>query len=78
MITQSREQGEAMKHDTNVAAVDRFIEKNLDILDMLDRIRLAAQDHWGVPPEVVSWDHVGSLGHVKELLQNVIDFKRIK
>ena len=67
-----------MRHDTKETAVDRFVDKNFDILGMLNRIRLAAQDHWGVDLDDVTWDHVGSLDHVRELLQNVIDFQRIK
>lgn len=61
----------------NETATDRFIEKTGDILDMLGCIRKAAEDHWGVDPRDVTWDHVGSLSHVAELLQNVIDFQRV-
>jgi len=79
MTTQSREQGRAtMRHDTNEAAGARYVDLTEDITMMLARITKAADGFWGIAPEDVRWDHVGSLTHVRELLQNVIDFQRIK
>lgn len=54
-------------------ALDAYIAKTVRIQAMLERLKEAADDHFGDAPEDITWGHVGSLGSIEEKLQHVSD-----
>jgi hypothetical protein len=50
-----------------------FVQQKAEIDTMLSRLQALSDDHFGVAPDEVTWDHVGTLGYYTELLKRVTD-----
>ena len=61
------------KTRSNQDTLAAFVQKKAEIDTMLSRLQSLSDDHFGVAPDEVSWDHVGTLGYYAELLQRVTD-----
>jgi hypothetical protein len=61
------------KTRTNDAALAAFVQRKTEIDAMLTRLQTLSDEHFGVAPDEVSWDHVGTLGYYTELLKRVTD-----
>ena len=61
------------KAKSNDDALAAFVARKAEIDTMLTRIQPLSDDHFGVAPDEVSWDHVGTLGYYAELLKRVTD-----
>jgi hypothetical protein len=58
---------------SNEEALAAFVARKAEIDAMLTRIQTLSDEHFGVMPELVTWGHVGTLGHYSELLKRVND-----
>jgi hypothetical protein len=59
----------------NDAALDAYLGARCKTLDLLDRIKIAAEAHQDrQPPEAIHWGHVSDLNHAIELLHEVETF----
>jgi hypothetical protein len=58
---------------SNDDALAAFVARKAEIDAMLTRVQTLSEDHFGVLPGEVTWDHVGSLGHYAELLKRITD-----
>jgi hypothetical protein len=54
-------------------ALAAFVSKKAEIDAMLTRLRALSDDHFGYPPDDVTWSHVGALEHYTSLLKCVTD-----
>jgi hypothetical protein len=54
-------------------ALAAFVSKKTEIDAMLTRLQALSDDHFGYPPDGITWDHVGTLGYYAELLKRVTD-----
>lgn len=57
-------------------ATDAFLERVHQIRELLDIIRAAADEHFEVDPESVTWGHVGNVAHIASELRDVVAFIR--
>ena len=57
----------------NTAAVEAFIEKKIEIDEMLERLRALSDEHFNVHPDEIDYGHVGTLGRYAELLRQITD-----
>ena len=48
---------------SNEDALAAFVQKKAEIDAMLSRLQALSDDHFGVAPDEVTWDHVGTLGY---------------
>ena len=55
------------------AALDAFLARKAEIDAMLDRLRAASGDHFGVHPDAVHWGHAGDLEGHAALLRRICD-----
>jgi len=62
-----------MMPKTNDAALDAFIAAKAEIDAMLARLKEHSADHFGYSPDEVHWGHVGTLGHYRARLREIID-----
>ncbi|HRW61788.1 MAG TPA: hypothetical protein P5340_14200 [Defluviicoccus sp.] len=62
------------RHFSNDEALAAFVARKAEIDAMIERLAAFSDDHFGVPPEGVSWGHVGNLGFVAERLRQACDF----
>jgi hypothetical protein len=58
---------------SNEDALAAFVQKKAEIDAMLARLQSPSDEHFGVAPDEISWDHVGTLGYYAELLKRVTD-----
>lgn len=58
----------------NEKALDAFITKTMNARDILDTIRAELDEHMNVNPDKVNWAHVGDIGHVTEMLNEIAQF----
>jgi hypothetical protein len=58
----------------NAEAIKAFTSKTAVTIATLDAIKSHVEDHMGVGPDRINWAHVGSIGHVLELLQQASEF----
>ena len=54
-------------------ALDAFLARKAEIDALLDRLRAASDEHFGVHPDAVHWGHVGDLGRHAELLRRTCE-----
>ena len=59
------------------AALVSFMRGKAEIDDLLARVQAASADHFGTPPEAVTWGHAGSMGFVTERLKEIAEFLRL-
>jgi hypothetical protein len=59
---------------TNEKALDEFMKTIQDIRGFSSLIRKKADNHFDTNPDRVNWSHVGDARHVKEMLQEVLNF----
>jgi len=59
---------------TDEKALDEFMKTITDIDDKLTIIKAHAGNHFDTNPNRVNWSNVGSAKHVKEMLQEIVDF----
>jgi hypothetical protein len=57
---------------TNDAALDAFIAAKAEIDALLARLAAHGADHFGYSPDEVNWGHVGTLGHYRARLREII------
>ena len=57
-----------------MTAKEQFMANYAAILEQIDRLQSAANDHFGANPDRVDWSHAGSLGHIEEKLSEVLEF----
>lgn len=57
-----------------MTAKEQFMANYAAILEQIDRLQSAANDHFGANPDRVDWSHAGSLGHIEEKLAEVLEF----
>ncbi len=57
---------------TNDAALDAFIAAKAEIDALLARLAVHSADHFGYSPDEVNWGHVGTLGHYRARLREII------
>lgn len=55
-------------------ALDAYIVKTEEAAALLARIAGYIEDHGEIAPDAVTWPHVGNMGHVCELLREVVNF----
>ena len=58
---------------SNEDALAAFVSKKAEIDAMITRLQALSDDHFGYPPDGITWDHVGTLGYYAELLKRVTD-----
>lgn len=59
---------------TNEKALDDFIATVADIDDKLTILKAHADNHFDTDPDQVTWADVGDVKHIRELLEEVLDF----
>ena len=59
---------------TNEKSLDEFISTCGDITSLAYQIQEHAGNHFDTDPDCVNWSDVGNAKHVKEMLQEVLDF----
>jgi hypothetical protein len=61
------------KTSTNQDALAAFVQRKAEIDTMLTRLQALSDEHFNYSPDVIRWDHVGTLGYYAELLKRVTD-----
>jgi hypothetical protein len=61
------------KTSTNKDVLAAFVQKKAEIDAMLTRLQALSDEHFGVAPDEIGWDHVGTLGYYAKLLKQVTD-----
>ena len=54
-------------------AIDAFISAELEIDDMLERLRALSDDHFNGNPDEINWADVGTLDHYRAKLREICD-----
>ena len=58
----------------NSDALAEFIARKAEIDEMLARLQALSDDHFDTHPDELNWADVGSLGHVRDRLREIVDF----
>ena len=58
---------------SNDDALATFVARKAEFDGILSRLRALNDDHFGITPDEITWDHVGNLGHYAELLKRTTD-----
>lgn len=61
----------------NDAALAAFIVRKTELDALLARIEAATADNFGVNPDRVTWEDVGSLDFVSQHLREIAEFLRV-
>jgi hypothetical protein len=61
----------------NLAAAARFDFHYKNVLKKLDQIKIGADD-MAIDAKNVNWGHVGSMEHISEELDNILEFLGVK
>jgi hypothetical protein len=61
------------KTRSNEDALAVCVQRKAEIDAMLTRLQALSDEHFGVAPDEIRWDHVGSLGHHAALLKRLTD-----
>lgn len=59
-------------------AVFAFIQNVNDVQNILTGLKLYFTDHMELSPDNINWSHVGSVNHVKTLLNEINEFLGVK
>jgi DNA integrity scanning protein DisA with diadenylate cyclase activity len=62
----------------NAEAIEAFNSKTVQTIATLDSIKEHLEKHMHLDLHEVNWAHVGSVGHVLELLQQASEFLSLK
>jgi hypothetical protein len=57
---------------TQPNALDTYFQRLPTILDKIDALRQLADDHFGHAPDATHWGHVGDLGRVDQVLDDLL------
>ena len=55
-------------------ATDLFISRSISIQNKITALRCHSVNHFGKDSETISWGDCGDLGHIEEMLGEVIAF----
>ena len=55
-------------------ALAEFMARKIEIDAMLARLQALGEDHFDTHPDALNWADVGSLGHVRDRLREIVDF----
>lgn len=53
-------------------ALDTYLQRLPMILDKIEALRPLADDHFGHDPKAIHWGHVGDLGRVDQVLDDLL------
>ena len=57
---------------TQTTALDAYLARAAAIHAKLERLQQLADDHFGHDPEAIHWGHVGDLGRVEQVLDDLL------
>lgn len=58
--------------NTKTIALDAYLARAAAIQIKLARLRQLADDHFGHDPDTIHWGHVGDLGRVDQVLDDLL------
>ena len=57
---------------TQPNALDTYLQRLPMIRDKIEALRQLANDHFGHDPDTIHWGHVGDLGRVDQVLDDLL------
>jgi hypothetical protein len=59
---------------TNEQALDAVLAAQTEIDRLLAELTTLSADHFHADPEGINWGHVGTANHIRESLQEIVNF----
>lgn len=63
-----------MKTEMRVTPVDAYMGEVTRVIEKIETLKQAAENHFDVSPDSVLWGNVGNLHHVNKSLDEIIAF----